>query len=277
MPSRVRVVTDSSSDILPSHAHAIGVIVVPNRVVLDGAVLRDGVDITSAQFYARLPRAARPPYTQPAPPEELYAAYLAAFQQGATDVVSIHISSRLSKVCRHAMAARDALAPAPIDVIDSQISGIGMWPAVIRAAQLASVGASRFEIHEVVLSLLTRTRLYFMVETLEYLRRGGRIGRARELIGTLADAHPILTIARGEVAPVETARPRSRALRRLRELALDQGEIESLIICGTSIEVIAQMEALLADRYGGTISKTWLGPTQGANTGPAIAIAVVAR
>lgn len=275
--SRVCIVTDSSADILPSHAQTIGVLVVPNRIVVDGVALRDGIDITASQFYAHLPRVKQPPYTQPATVEDLYTLYLGALQQGATQIVSIHISSRLSKVFANAVAARDFLATAPIDVIDSRQSGIGMWPAVTRAAQLAAMGASAREIHDAVMSLLARTRLYFLVESLEYLRRGGRIGRARGLLGTLAGAHPILTIQEGVVSPVETVRPRRRALGRLRELALGQGAIESLIMCGTSIESIAQMEALLAEAYDGTIKKTWLGPTQGANTGPAIAVAVVDR
>ncbi len=88
-------------------------------------------------------------------------------------------------------------------------------------------------------------------------------------------AHPILTIEQGEIAPADTARPRDRAVRRMRELALDRGAVETLLLCGTSIESIAQMEAVLNEHYRGIIQKTWLGPTMGANLGPAVAIAVV--
>jgi len=276
-PARVRVVTDSASDILPSHAHAIGVVVVPSRVIMDGSVYRDGIDITGAQFYARLPHLRTPPYTEPATPEEFYYAYQMAFSQGATSVVAIHVSSRLSKIVQHAMAARDYLAPAPIDLIDSQQAGIGMWPAVIRAAQLARMGAPAHVVHNTVTSILVRTRMYAMVESLEPLRRNGRIGRARELVGTLLDAHPIITIEQGEVTPVATVRPRERGLLRLRELVQEAGEIESLLMCGTSIESIAQLETLFSEHYQGTIQKTWLGPAIGANTGPAVAVAVVVR
>jgi fatty acid-binding protein DegV len=127
------------------------------------------------------------------------------------------------------------------------------------------------------LAILARTKLFVMVESLEPLRRAGRIGRARVLLGTLLDAHPILTIEQGEVAPVETARPRERALRRMRDLVCGLGPLESVIICGTSIETIGQWETVLAEVYKGVIEKTWLGPTQGANTGPAVAIAAVVR
>jgi DegV family protein with EDD domain len=276
-PAHVRIVTDSASDMLPSHARAIGVIVIPSRIILDGASFRDGVDITATEFYARLPRLRMPPSTEPAPPAEFYHAYQAALRQGATAIISIHVSSRLSKLVQHAMAARDALAPAAIDVIDSQQAGIGMWPAVTRAAQLAHMGAPAHVIRETVLSILSRTRMYAMVESLDQLRRNGRIGRARELVGNLIGAHPIITIEQGEVTPVGTVRPRARGLLRLRELAQEAGPLETLLVCGTTVESIAQIESVLAEQYRGTIQKTWLGPAIGANVGHCVAVAAVRR
>jgi DegV family protein with EDD domain len=275
--ARVRIVTDSASDILPSHARALGAVVVPSQIVLDGAVYRDGIDITAAQFYARLPRLRTPPRTQPAAPQEFYEAYRAAFGQGATAIVSIHVSGRLSKIVEHAAAAHAHLAPAAIDVIDSRQAGIGMWPAVTRAAQLARLGASPQEIHAATLSILARTRMYALVESLDQLRRTGRIGRARALLGTILDAHPIITIERGEVMPVDTVRTWARGLQRLRELVRAVGTPETLLVCGASIEAIAKLEAVLAEEYSGTIEKTWLGPAIGSNTGPCVAVAVVAR
>lgn len=274
---RVWIVTDSASDILPSHAQAIGVIVVPSHVVLDGSVFRDGIDISASQFYARLPHLRTPPHTEPAPPQEFYQAYQRAFRQGATAIISIHVSGRLSKIVQHAAAAREHLSPAGIAVIDSQQAGIGMWPAVIRAAQLARMGAPAQTIHDAAISILARTRMYALVESLDQLRRVGRIGRAREMMGTLLDAHPILTIEQGEVTPVETVRPRARALWRLRELVHEAGALETLLVCGASIESIGQIEAVLAQEYQGVIQKTWLGPAIGANTGPCVAVALVAR
>jgi DegV family protein with EDD domain len=275
-PARVRIVADSATDILPAHATALGITVVPNRIILDGSELRDGIDITPSQFFARLPRA-RAVRTEPASAREFYYAYQAVFRQGATDVLSIHVSSRLSKVVENALAAKEYLAHAPIHIIDSYQAGIGIWPAVITAAKLASTGAPIEDVHATTLQILTHTRVYLLVETLEYLRRGGRIGRAQELLGTLMNAHPILTIEDGEVAPVETVRPRWRAVQRLRDLAFTNGPPESLLICGSAIETISELESVLAERYTGTIQKTWLGPTLGANTGPMVALAVVSR
>jgi DegV family protein with EDD domain len=276
-PSRVCIVADSATDILPSHAHALGIAVVPNRVLLDGAVLRDGLDISPSQFFARLPRA-RSVSTEPASAQDFYYTYQALFRQGVTEILSIHVSSRLSAVVTHAQAAKRYLeSPASVVVVDSRQAGIGMWPAVIGAAKLASSGASLDEIRAATLATLARTRVYFLVETLEYLRRSGRIGRAQQLLGTVLNAHPILTIEGGEVTPVETVRPRSRAMRHIRDLALDAGPPETLLICGSSIETISEFESLLAERYPGIIQKTWLGPTLGANTGPCLALAMVTR
>jgi DegV family protein with EDD domain len=274
--SRVRIVADSSTDILPRHAEALGIVVVPNLVVMDGEALRDGIDITSAQFFSRLPRLRSMPYTAPAAPRDFYYAYQAAFRQGATDVLSIHVSSRLSKVIQHAQAARERLPRAPIYLLDSRQAGIGIWPAVTKAAKLASMGAPIHEVYATASSILARTHIYFVVETLEYLRRGGRIGRARELLGTLMDAHPILTIRDGEVTPLENVRTFDRALLSMRDIALAQTP-EAVLICASTIERIGQMEQLLYQRYDGVVDKTWLGPTLGANAGPVTAIAVVTR
>lgn len=274
--SRVRIVADSATDILPRHAQALGITVVPNLIMLDGQTLRDGIDISPAEFFARLPRA-RSVSTKPASSRDFYYAYQHVFQQGATDIVSIHVSSRVSQVVQNAIQVQRFLAPASIQVIDSHSAGIGMWPAVTRAAQLASTGASIEEVCQTTVALLARTRVYFLVESLEYLRRSGRIGRARELIGTMLNAHPLLTIQDGEVAPVETVYPRARALRRMRELALAAGPLESLLICGSSIEAITELETVLVEQYNGIIQQTWLGPTLGANTGPVLALASVVR
>jgi len=275
-PARVRVITDSASDILPSHAQAIGVLVIPNRIVIDGAVLRDGIDITAAQYYAHLPRAKRPPATRPAPVAEFHQAYLETLRHGAA-IVSIHISSKLSQVVQHAAAARDALAPAPIYVVDSLQLGIGMWPAVIEASRLAHLGAPVMEVHARALAVLARTHAFVLVESLEPMRRSGRIGRVQEVLGTLVDAHPILTLNQGEAQLIETVRGRKQAVQRLRQVALSLGAVETLLICGTSIESIWEMESLLAEHYQGTIQKTWLGPSIGANLGSAIAVAAVVR
>ena len=275
--SRVRVVTDSASDILPRHAQALNISVVPNRVILDGESYRDGIDLTPAQFFTRLPHVKTLPRTEPASQRDIYDAYLAAFRSGATAVVAIHVSSHLSEVVAHAVEVSNYLAQAPISLIDSLQAGIGMWPAVIEAAKAANVGAPAEDVVAVARSMLAHTRIFFLVETLEYLRRGGRIGRAREVLATVLDARPILTIEGGEVSSLETVRPRERALLRLRDLVLERGPLSQIILCGSSIESMARVESILQERFDGSIQKTWLGPTLGANAGPVVAVAAVSQ
>src|SRR5258706_3821070 len=193
----IRIVTDSASDILPSHARALGVLVIPNRIVLDGRVFRDGIDITAAQYYAYLSHARNAPFTEPAPPADFYNAYVAALRAGAPAIVSIHTSSRLSQVVRHAVAAPDYLAPATIDVIDSLQLGIGMWPAVIEASPLANLGPSAPDVHQRVVALLAPPHPFVPGVLLEPLRSPGRSGRVQVLVRSFLVATPILTLAQG--------------------------------------------------------------------------------
>jgi DegV family protein with EDD domain len=274
-PARVQVVTDSTATILPSHAQALGIVVVPNRILMQGRFYRDAIDLTAAQFYAWFPRVGLGVETAPASAEDFYSTYQWAFARGATAIVSIHASRRVSQVFSNALAARDALAPAVIDVIDSRLVGVGMWPAVVRAAKLANIGASPQTVHEQAVAVLARTRLYTLLESLDYVRHGGRSPRAVHLLGRAMNALPILTYQDGEAVPVESVRTRQHGLQRMRDLALGQGAIESLLVCGTSAEWIAQMEAVLVEEYHGPLEKTWLSPTVGVHTGPSIAIGIV--
>ncbi len=139
------------------------------------------------------------------------------------------------------------------------------------------MGAPAYVIHETVVSILARTRMYALVESLDQLARNGRISRARAWLGPMVDAHPIITIENGEVTPLETVRPRARGLLRLRELVREAGPLETLLVSATSIESTGQMQALLAEAHTGTIQQTWLGPAIGANTGPCVAVATVSR
>jgi DegV family protein with EDD domain len=273
--SRVCIVTDSTATILPSHAHDLGILVVPNRIVLDGKVYRDAVDLTAAQFYARFPRVGANASTEPVSAEDLYATYRWAFAQGATGIVSIHPSQRVSQVYAHAVAARELLATNAIEVIDSQLVGVGMWPAVVSAAQRARQGASLAAVREYVMGVLSRTWLYTVLESIDFLRRGGRTPLVVQMLGRSSNSFPILTYQEGMAVPVESVRTRREGLQRLRALALRHAPIESLLVCGTSVEWIAQMEAVISEQYHGRVEKTWLSPTVGIHTGPSVAISVV--
>ena len=200
---------------------------------VEGRVYRDGVDINGAEFYRGFLGSAAL-WSPSRPTEDLLSAYQWAFAQGATAIVSIHASRRVSLVYSHALAAREALAPAPIDVIDSQFVGVGMWPAVIRAARLARMGASPQAIQEGVVAVLECTRLYALLESLDYVRRGGRSQRAIQLFGRTLNAYPILSYQNGEAVPVATVRARPRALQRMCQLAFGEGRVRCWFVAPAS-------------------------------------------
>ena len=218
--SRVRIVTDSASDILPSHARALGIILVPNRIVLNGTVWRDGVDLTAAQFYAALPGSKSLPYTLPAPPEDLYLAYQFAFQQGATEVTFPPcIGTSQSRVVNHAVVAVTLWPAPPCRSWIPQQAGIGMWPAVIHAAHMARLGAPASRFRRPPRQCSSARGCTSWSSRLSTCAGVGASAGHVKRIGTLLDAHPILTLQDGTWCRWRTAAG-SRAMERLCDLAL---------------------------------------------------------
>jgi DegV family protein with EDD domain len=274
--SKVAIVTDSTADISPQEAQALGVTVVPITVVFGERAYLDGVDITPPQFYELLGKSSALPRTDPPDPTRFFTVYTHLLAQGATGVVSLHLSGRLGATLQSARQAAQAFGPgAPIAVVDSGQVGVGLLPAVRFAAQMAQVGAPRDVIQSAVADTLSRTHLYFLVETLEYLQKGGRIGRAQRLLGTLLDAKPLLTIQEGEVAPVETVRPRERAHQRLAELVHGLGAIGEIYIGQTNDALGEDVARDLGRFFAGPIHRGWIGATVGTHMGSGVAIGAV--
>lgn len=216
------------------------------------------------------------PRTEPPNPAEIYALYMRLAAEGATGIVSLHISSRLSATVAAALEAAKHCAPAVrVAVVDSGTVSIGLLPAVRFAAQMAQVGAPVDAIVGAVGDVLARTRLFFLVDTLEYLQRGGRIGRAQRLLGTLLDAKPILTIQEGEVAPVETVRPRQKAFGRLEELIRGVGPVHEVYVGQTSDALGQQLSADVRRFYDGPLYRGWIGATVGTHMGMGVGAAAV--
>lgn len=277
---RVAVVTDSASDLSAEEARSLGAIVVPAIIYFGAKAYRDGVDLTSEQFFRALGQTAELPRTAPADTATFVATYMRLLQSGATAILSIHTSSELSGAVANSrmatqLVSRQVGAPAPIITLDSRQSTTALLPAVRFAAQMAQVGAPIEAIAAAVQGRLTRIRMYVLVETLEYLQRGGRIGRAQRLLGTLLDAKPIITIQDGVVAPVETARPRERAYERLLELVGSLGALEELYVGQTSEALGQEMIERLSRVYQGPIHRRWIGAGVGVNMGKGVAIAAV--
>ncbi len=277
---RVAIVTDSASDLSVEEARELGAIVVPASIYFGPTKYRDGLDLTPPQFFQALGHTPDLPRTLPADIPAFIATYMRLLGAGATAILSLHTSSELSGALANARAAvqqisRQLGAPPPIALFDSRQGTTALLPVVRFAAQMAQVGAPLDVIAASVQERLTRTRLYLLVETLEYLQRGGRIGRAQRLLGTLLDAKPILTIQDGVVAPVETARPRERAYERLLELVSELGAIEELYVGQTSDALGEETVERLRRVYAGPIYRRWVGAGVGVHMGQGVSIAAI--
>lgn len=207
----VRIVTDSTADLTPERTRDLGVTVVPLSVLFGEEALLDGVEITAEQFFKRLSREQVMPTTAQPSAGAFRAAYEALITDGATEIVSCHISAALSGTLESARQGAEGLS-VPVHLVDSKQVSLGLGVGVIEAARAAAAGLTGEQVAAVAADAFRRTRLYFTLETLEYLRRGGRMSRGREMLGTLLNVKPILTIQDGLVEPVGKIRTKQKAI-----------------------------------------------------------------
>jgi DegV family protein with EDD domain len=214
----VAIVTDTTA-YLPSSVVADRCIkVVPLHVVIAGREFSEGVDVTTAEVAAAL-RAFRPVSTSRPSPSAFLAAYEAAAAEGATEIVSIHISADMSSTVESAHLAAQQ-SPVPVTVVDSRSLGMAMGYAVLAAADAAAAGERAESVAAQALARAAASTVVFYVDTLEHLRRGGRIGAASAFLGSALAIKPILSLQDGRIRALEKVRTSARALTRLEELAV---------------------------------------------------------
>lgn len=216
MYRRVAIVTDSTASLPPEVAAQAGVIVVPQQLSVDQQI-GDEEDLPPARLAAAL-RAGADVRTAPPRAPAFFWAYQDAIAGGAEEIVSVHLSGQLSATCEMARSAAGQVR-VPVHVVDSASLGMSLGFAVLAAAETADRGADAAGVLGVVQHRLRRQRGLMYVETLEYLRRGGRIGAARAWLGTALGIKPLLEIRDGAVAPLERVRGDDRAIARLADLA----------------------------------------------------------
>lgn len=264
---RVAVVTDSTADLAPELAAERGIAVVPLTVMLDDRSYLDGVDITARDFYVKLTASGGTATTsQPSPGQfaEVYERLLSAHEQ----VVSVHISGQLSGTYAAALQGAELVGSDRVHVVDSEMVSMPLGLMVLAAATVAAAGEPGQAILDRLRTLRESMRVYFMVATLEYLRRGGRIGRASALVGSVLQVKPVLTIQQGQVAPLERVRTQERALARVIELASQMSEpICALIGHADAAEAAERLARALEPRAESLIVAP-LGPVVGAHAGP---------
>lgn len=268
----IRVVTDSTSDLPPELAAERGVTVLPLTVLWAGEQLRDGVDITPDRFFRRLQRESTLPTTSQPSPGAFLETYERLRDEGATGIVSVHISRRLSGTVESAEQAAREVRGVEVAVVDSQQVSMGFGLAALVAAEAAAGGAPLAEVRARTVAALGRTRLVAMIDTLEYLRRGGRIGRGMEMMGNLLRVKPLVTMEEGELLQVGRVRTRPRALEALVQHAADLRPLERAAVVHATTP---QDAVYLAERLHGLdpalpIVPGRIGPVVGTHAGPGI-------
>jgi DegV family protein with EDD domain len=216
----VAVVTDSTAYLPPGLAAARDVRVVPLEVRLGGRVGREGVDVGTDELVAALADRSVEVQTSRPTPAEFADLYRAALDAGAPAVVSVHISRALSGTWDAARQAAREVDAERVRVVDSQATGMGLGFAVLAAAEAAGAGADAAGVESAATDVAARCRMFFSVETLDRLRRGGRIGAAAALVGTALAVKPLLHVAQGRILPLEKVRTTAKAAQRLVELGV---------------------------------------------------------
>ena len=275
----VKVVTDSTSDLPTDSAKQLGIIVVPLNVHFEDQEYKDGIDITPDDFYHRLVSTPKLPTTSQPSVGDFLQVYR-ELTEGGHEIVSIHISAKLSGTLNSAMQAREAIGDgAGIHIIDTQQASIGLALIVKNATQMVKGGASSQEVVEGVERSLPHTHFFGLLETLEYLQKGGRIGKAKAFLGSLLRIKPILTIKEGEAHPVGRVRTRSQGLAKMEQIARELAPLKDLCIAHSTTPEDAEA---LHQQLGGLMSKEEImmcrfGPVLGTYLGPgALGMAVMA-
>jgi DegV family protein with EDD domain len=279
----VAVVTDSTADLPEGFAARRGVTVVPLHVVVDGQTSLDGVDFGPGELAAALGEHKTVTTSRPTP-AELATAYRAALDGGADGVVSVHLSRELSGTWEAARLAaeevNDDLGGNRVRVVDSRSTTMGLGFAALAAAAAAAGGAAGAEVERAAVDAASRTHTFFCLQTLEYLRRGGRIGAATALLGTALAVKPLLHVEKGQIVPLEKVRTTSRAVTRLVDLTVEAAgdgpvslAVHHLGSPERAAELATRLEERLPQSSGCLVSE--VGAVIGAHTGVGVLGVVV--
>ena len=271
--TNVAIVTDSASDLAPARAAGLGITVVPLAVSFGDQNFRAGVDLSIEDFWARMTAPDAPfPKTAASSPGDFQATYQACFDRGADSIVSIHVAGTLSGTLKSAEIARGMLPDREIEIVDSTSASMGEGLLAELGVDLASHGVSAAEIARILRERTADLNVFVALDTLEYLKRGGRISGAAAAIGTLLSFKPIITIKDGAVEAAERVRTRAKARERVIEL-LTARPVERLAILYTPpSEPDAFRSDVLAAMPGGIdaaeVTIQVVGPSVGPHLGP---------
>ena len=268
----VKVITDSTADLPPALAEELGITVVPLNVHFGTEVYRDGVEITADEFYRRLVTASRLPTTSQPTPGDFLSAY-DEMGQTTDEILSVHISAKLSGTMNSATQAREEYGgESRIEIIDSLQGSMGLGMLAIAAAEAARRGGSLDDVVTETRAALPNVGFIGLVDTLEYLEKGGRIGKAQAFMGSLLRIKPLLTIRDGEAHPLERARTRAKGVDRICELVQTEMPLKDLAVVYTTTpdEARALAQRLQSFLPQGEVILSQVGPVVGTYLGPGV-------
>ncbi len=246
----VRIVTDSSCDLSLQEAADLGVVVVPLTIRFGDQEFVDLEELTVAEFYRRMAESAALPETAAPAPGQFEQAFRQLAADGADAVVCINLSSDLSATIESARNAARAVADTvAVRVIDSRTLTAGLGTIVIEAAKAAAAGASADDIETLVNGLIQRTRVYATLDTLDNLKKGGRIGAAKHLLGSMISAKPVINVSEGKVQEAGRIRTRKKSLIWLRDKLFEEPTVEHLAVCDGEAPDVEEFLDLIAERY----------------------------
>jgi DegV family protein with EDD domain len=264
----VRIVTDSACDLPQAVADELGIQIVPLTIRIGGEEFVDRQDLTPAEFWAKCSASPQLPETAAPAPGQFEQAYRAAAADGATAVVVISLSAALSATMQSAeLAARGVADVIPVSVVDSRNCTLGLGSIVADCARLAQSGADAATVVARAEDLARRTHVWGALDTLENLKKGGRIGGARALLASALAIKPIIEVREGKVEQGGKQRTRSKALAFLVDKLQSYGDIENLYVLQADCSDVDQFVEMLKPHYAGQIVVGDIGPVVGTHAG----------
>ena len=265
----VRIVTDSSCDLPPAIVEELGITVVPLSIRFGEEELTDRVELSAEQFYARMADFDGLPETAAPSPGAFEAAFRAQADDGADAVVCTTLSAALSATMASAENGARALeGEVDVRVVDSRSITSGLGTIVTRAATAARDGASADEVVALIEDLRTRVHVLGGLDTLENLKKGGRIGGAQAMLGTLLSIKPVIDISSGSVEESGKVRTRRKQMVFLRDKLAEAGAVEHLTVCDGGAPDADEFADMIAEHTGGVSPRGTIGPVIGAHGGP---------
>lgn len=270
--TKICVVTDSTADLTPAQAEAYGIVVRPLYVVFGEKMYLDGIDIKPDEFYRMLAEAQTMPTTSQPSPGEFVELYESIFAKGYDTIISVHLSSGLSGTYDAARQASQQLEDKDIRLVDSRSISVGVGVQAVTAAQAVQAGKSVEEVLAAVEECRKNQEVVFTLNTLEYLAKGGRIGKAKSLLGSLLNIKPIIRVEDGIYVDAGKARNQRQALEQMvhlfKDLSRGRKAVQIIVAEGVAADSANYFKKLMEAEFDTEVALCSVGPVIGVHTGP---------